>query len=307
MCFFSAENSSWLSTPFSKGDFKQVRHKVVVHPGNSATDAAEDVQVEKEGSEESAVFSCPKEGCVRAFQRASSLEKHLSLEACTKALERQSLSDVAKVKYASLLQEGVGSIPSAHPTSTKEPVVSSTTLSEGWALRSTKKAYRFNKKQKEYLEAKFNVGQATGRKLNPDVVAKEMRRAKNVSGEKLFSISEFLTVQQIASYFSRLAAKGRQQLATEQDACAAVEEENFCTARESVLTSLDLEHPITYDQYDICDLVQKNRLGKLKVAMLQVICEALNLESPVPPVKRKAPYIGLLVDAVSKCSCEGSA
>ena len=30
--------------------------------------------------------------------------------------------------------------------------------------------------------------------------------------------------------------------------------------------------------------------------MLQAICEALNLESSVPAVKRKAPYIGLLVD-----------
>ena len=93
---------------------------------------------EKDGSEESAVFSCPNVGCVRAFQRASLHEKHLLLEACTKALERQSLSDIAKVKYASLLQEGLGSIPSAHPTSTKEPVISSTTLLEGWALRSMK-------------------------------------------------------------------------------------------------------------------------------------------------------------------------
>ena len=43
--------------------------------------------------------------------------------------------------------------------------------------------------------------------VNPDVVAKEMRRAKKVSGEQLFSRYEFLTVQQIAFYFSRLAAK----------------------------------------------------------------------------------------------------
>ena len=68
-----------------------------------------------------------------------------------------------------------------HPTYTKESLVSSSTPSEGGLLRSTKKAYRFNKKQKEYLEAKFNVGQVTGRKGNPDVVAKEKRRAKNVS------------------------------------------------------------------------------------------------------------------------------
>ena len=274
---------------------------VQTHCPTSAT--AEDVQEEdSKGAGETAVFSCPHEGCVRVFQRLSWLEKHLSLESCTKTLERQTLSDIAKIKYASLLQEGAAPIPNTYPTSTKDRVVSSI-YSEGWALRATKKTYRFNKKQKEYLEAKFNVGQVTGRKVNPDVVAKDMRRARDEGGEKLFSSSEFLTVQQVSSFFSRLAAKRRQQLATEQDVCAAAEEENFSTARESVLSSLDLQHPITYDQFNICALVRDNKLNKLKVAMLQVICEALNLETPVPAVKKKAPYTALLVDAVSKCSC----
>ncbi|KAL9980561.1 hypothetical protein ACROYT_G009164 [Oculina patagonica] len=256
-----------------------------------------------EGSREAAVFSCLQEGCVRVFQRLSSLEKHLSLESCTKTLERQSLSDIAKITYASLLQEGAAPIPSTCPTSTEHRVVSSSILSEGWALRAPKKSYRFNTKHKEYLEAKFNVGQVTGRKVNPDVVAKDMRRARDEGGEKLFCSSEFLTFQQVTSFFSRLAAKRRQQLATEEDVCAATEEENFYTARESVLSSLDLQHPITYEQFNICALVRESKLNKLKVAMLQVICEALNLETPVPAVKRKAPYTALLVDAVSKCSC----
>ncbi|KAL9965735.1 hypothetical protein ACROYT_G029577 [Oculina patagonica] len=211
------------------------------------------------------------------------------------------ISERTKERY--LKQEGAAPIPSTCPTSTEHRVVSSSILSEGWALRAPKKSDRFNTKQKEYLEAKFNVGQVTGRKVNPDVVAKDMRRARDEGGEKLFSSSEFLTVQQVTSFFSRLAAKRRQQLATEEDVCAATEEENFCTARESVLSSLDLQHPITYDQFNICALVRESKLNKLKVAMLQVICEALNLETPVPAVKRKAPYTALLVDAVSKCSC----
>ncbi|XP_078372779.1 uncharacterized protein LOC144656433 [Oculina patagonica] len=294
-----------ISTPFSAGDFKEVAQKPVnTQTHCSTSEAAENVQEsDSEGSGEAAVFSCPQEGCVRVFQRLSSLEKHLSLESCTKTLERQSLSDIAKITYASLLQEGAAPIPSTCPTSTEHRVVSSSILSEGWALRAPKKSYRFNTKQKEYLEAKFNVGQVTGRKVNPDVVAKDMRRARDEGGEKLFSSSEFLTVQQVTSFFSRLAAKRRQQLATEEDVCAATEEENFCTARESVLSSLDLQHPITYDQFNICALVRESKLNKLKVAMLQVICEALNLETPVPAVKRKAPYTALLVDAVSKCSC----
>ena len=40
-------------------------------------------------------------------------------------------------------------------------------------------------------------------KVNPDTVAKTMRRARNENNERLFQISEFLTSQQVASYSSR--------------------------------------------------------------------------------------------------------
>ena len=68
----------------------------------------------------------------------------------------------------------------------------------------------FNENQKSYLQAKFNIGQASGRKLDPEVVAKEMRRARAIGGERLFLVKEFLSPQQISSFFSRMAAKVRQ-------------------------------------------------------------------------------------------------
>ena len=71
------------------------------------------------------------------------------------------------------------------------------------------------------MEAKFNLGQSTGRKVDPDFVAKEMRRALDSDGKRLFRPSEFLTVQQITSLFARLAAKLRHQVvATEEVICA---------------------------------------------------------------------------------------
>ena len=39
---------------------------------------------------------------------------------------------------------------------------------------------RFNENHKSYLQVKFNIGKASGRKLDPEVVAKEMRRAHNM-------------------------------------------------------------------------------------------------------------------------------
>ena len=55
-----------------------------------------------------------------------------------------------------------------------------------------------------------------------------MRRARGDKGQRLFTVTEFLSVEQVAS-FSRLAAKGRHQKATitEEDVCAAVEEDTL--------------------------------------------------------------------------------
>ena len=87
---------------------------------------------------------------------------------------------------------------------------SSTKLSEGWALRASKKSKHFNENQKNYLDEKFKLGQETGYKEDPSQVASDMRRAKNENGERRFAVGEFLSPQQIKSYFSRSAAKIKQ-------------------------------------------------------------------------------------------------
>jgi len=66
-----------------------------------------------------------------------------------------------------------------------------------------------------------------------------------------------LFAQQISSFFSRLAAKECQQKVqvTEQDVLAVEEQVNFSTARDTVLSSPRITHPIVVDQYDPCALV----------------------------------------------------
>lgn len=139
--------------------------------------------------------------------------------------------------------------------------------------------------------------------LDKEVVAKEMKRARATDGERLFLVEEFLSLQQISSFFSRMAAKVRQQPVTDQDILAVEEEVNFCSARESVLSSLQICHPIGIDQYDICALVKSKAVKKLKVALLQVLCESLELQVPSPEVRQKAPYVALLQKHVDSCTC----
>ena len=66
-------------------------------------------------------------------------------------------------------------------------------LSEGWALRASKKSTHFNENQENCLDEKFKLGQETGYKEDPSQVASDMRRAKNENGENRFAVGEFLS------------------------------------------------------------------------------------------------------------------
>ena len=76
-------------------------------------------------------------------------------------------------------------------------------LKVGWAVKHLKKPYRLNAKQKSFLVYKFNIGQDTGREVDPEMVAREMRGERDAHGECLFSKSEFKTPGQVSSESNR--------------------------------------------------------------------------------------------------------
>ena len=78
---------------------------------------------------------------------------------------------------------------------------------EGFALKQVKKAYWFNEKQRGYLTARFTIGQESGKKVDAEIVATEMRIAKGLNEERLFSVSEFLTTRQVALFFFQNGSK----------------------------------------------------------------------------------------------------
>ena len=83
-----------------------------------------------------------------------------------------------------------------------------------------------------------------------------MRRAKGPNGERLFTMLDFLTPSQVSAFFSRLAAKFRQQTVAstvqEEDITAVNEEQNFSSARQLVMDTLHITHPLVIDQFDVC-------------------------------------------------------
>jgi hypothetical protein len=133
------------------------------------------------------LFACPEEGCVKSYQRYSSLQKHLDCGKHKRALESETLFDRAILGYASKLEQGNSAVPEIHETelckSSSEP-----SLPMGWALKfSGAGPKRFSVKQKEYLSAIFQIGERSGQKANPSSVSKTMRTAKDSNGVRLFS------------------------------------------------------------------------------------------------------------------------
>ena len=89
---------------------------------------------------------------------------------------------------------------------------------------------------------------------------------------------------------------------SDSDELAIEDEVNFSRAKESVITALHVQHPISYDQHDGCCMVKDKSLKKLKLGVLKLLCESLNISMPAEQ-RRKAPYISLLEDLVKTCSC----
>ena len=235
------------------------------------------------------LFLCPEERCIKSYQRHSSLQKHLEYGEHKRALECETLLDRAVLGYASRLEEGGGRVPEIQETDLSlvslSPQSSGPSLPMGWALKhSHARSTRFSTKQKEYLIAKFQIGEQTGQKADPTSVSRVMRTAKDSNGERLFDSTEFLTSQQMVSFFSRLASM--RSLNDVAEAQSDEDEEQNEVNRESQLQALrnqvtsDISiqqvHPIAYDAHNICDLVKNSKLSTFSMKMLGYLYRKYN-------------------------------
>ena len=170
---------------------------------------ASDEQSDEEKECHNKLFSCPEEGCIKSFQRFSSLQHHLDVGRHNYALENETLFDKAKMSYATKLEQGIASVqnPVEH-IETPQALDFCSALPMGWALKSAStQRTRLTESQKQYLTEVFQIGERTGHKAHPCNVSKSMRKARNADGSSKFDTSSYLTSQQVASFFSRLAAK----------------------------------------------------------------------------------------------------
>ena len=82
---------------------------------------------------------------------------------------------------------------------------------------------------------------------------------------------------------------------------ASEEESNFSQAKVVEITQL--QQPLVCDQHELCAWAIEGSLKNLKLPMLQCRCEDLGLDTPLPPVRGKAPYSAPLKDITNNCTC----
>ena len=279
-------------------------------------DKANDHQVDQDNltddnftDPQEAIFACPEEGCTRMFLRHSSLQRHLDCGKHDRALERETLMDRASMAYAEKLEGHAPSVPEAvantRPDSTLRIVKN---LSMGWALKSSNaRRSRFTASQKTYLTTKFKLGEQSGQKADPASVARAMVSAKDGSGNRLFTSDDFLSASQIAGFFSRLSAKKTLRDEVEEfedDFQSAANEARIEELTNVAVHELPLGHPITYDVYNLCDMVARSKLKNFSVSFLKDICLFFNIDVTDISVHRKQPYMKKIQSLCLGCICQ---
>ena len=137
-------------------------------------------------------------------------------------------------------------------------------LSSGWALQKARGGTaRFSPKVRRYISLKFDAGERTGIKANPQHVAQDMRTARDESaGNRIFEREEWLTKTQIQVFFFQDLFQNRRKLVCEEES----QDEELNNADQlhqeivqDVVQEVCTDHPIMYDIYDICDYSRQDR------------------------------------------------
>lgn len=115
------------------------------------------------------------------------------------------LADKSKKEYIYQIQSKQTKLIKAATTITSG---NTTELKKGWALKKRRTVKRFSSNQTSFLRDAFIQGENPGHKCDPEEVAAKMRTARK-NGCRLFSKHEFLSSNQIASYFSRMSLEKR--------------------------------------------------------------------------------------------------
>ncbi|PAV80983.1 hypothetical protein WR25_04779 isoform B [Diploscapter pachys] len=163
----------------------------------------------------SKLYTCPIPGCRATFLRQYPRDQHVLAGKHNFAPDQETMLDYAANLYVDELEGGdLGNNPlpeldnAIRDSITVDPQEAAKTQEPiGFAVKKQKTNKPFPEKVRKYLTERFIQGIVKKQKDDPKVVAKEMKTQKDQNGNKIFEPSEYLTWQQITSFFSQLNSK----------------------------------------------------------------------------------------------------
>ena len=205
-----------------------------------------------EDREDVVCFSCPEAGCVKKYASFANLQNHLDTGKHFLKLERESVYDEIKRKWGEACSSvsSCGYVADYQASSSSDQQFSTDTphacADEGWAVKKTRKSTRFSDKVKLYLRDVFLQGEETGKKASPADISSKLKNLRSEDGKKLFSKEEWLTTQQVASYFSRMSVlnkSGRLRL-SDEEVTDGTNEDEAMKEREEMVYEIEIREEI---------------------------------------------------------------
>ncbi|XP_062620289.1 uncharacterized protein LOC134281866 [Saccostrea cucullata] len=182
----------------------------------------------EENPSRSSVLECPEGSCSKTFSTQKALENHVNMGNCSfRSDAKMNVSEKAKRMYADKILSFQPQRSVVLESHSNTDVCRCSELDMGWAIKENRQRVTFTSGQKAFMTEKFDIGKRTGNKVDPYIAAEEMRNCG------LFSRSEFLSGQQISSFFSRLCQKEKRMTAA--DFCASEEEDRKDQIRNLLL------------------------------------------------------------------------
>ena len=238
------------------------------------------------------------------------MERHCEFGAHMRSLERITLQDRAKISYAKNLHEGQTRKQQSLPVCDAPLTHRASDMCQmGCALKSSPRKVRFTQEQKNFLDLKYN----REKKSSGEDVARQIRRARGQDEKRLFAVDDFLTAQQITSYFLRMAAKRKNVTEAEVD---TEERENLIRDVTDEITGKlvaeEQEQPVSavesrgccysYRRVNLCRMRGDGLRAKLTLPSLKSICLKYGIQG-VSGNRKKKPYVNALFSFIKARPC----
>jgi hypothetical protein len=178
--------------------------------GSQQQDNDDDINAEEndDGNDKKEIFDCPEDGCIAKFQTWGRLQNHVLRGIHNLRPERITMKDYALQLYSASIENIqmdriIQPLQDVVHEMEANEVGYENTLKEGWALPPTKTKTVFTPNVKRFLDEKFMEGERSKQKFDPKKIEELMEKSTR------FSLTELKNYRQIASYFSRKAARMR--------------------------------------------------------------------------------------------------